>query len=593
MQTEIIFPDYGKNMTDGKLINWYKDEGSHVRKGEALYQVSFSSGSVNCLATASGYLISQNVSVGDTVSSGDVIGIISDSPEEKITEALQEADSFHEDGSIDEDAADNLNASIDDSKEETMTEENLSTFDSTSVDSDKKISEEKINTSDDIAAEDAFVKKIIADDSTTEPVEAPKKSETSQNVDSSSLRNLKSVERKKYLHRKNPFAATPAARFYAKQMGISDNEIRTLKHGSIIRKKDIEHFIEQKRIFEKVQKERELAQQRENNISYTPLMEEPSETVEPKSETVSDEDKSNTVSDQPESGTRVDFSESDLSEDINEQPVHQNDDEKHWDVVKKSKPKKRHQGKKATPIARAMAESYNLDLEQIEGTGRKGEIVRNDVIKAIVRQKNEADSSLAGNKTDNSSISVHETQQEKQSEIEMTQNLSDYNPDAVKNFIDKYGAFIQSEAGHTVTPKIIVAKAAANLLKKNGFSSDIAFLFNENQKTYQTPVFKGAAELTLSELTRKYYDAIQGVRCNRFYQKDFYGAKFIVADQTNDLTNITKGIDILLLNDSENHADLSISNGSGNLPSDFLKQLTEQLSSIEKIEAIIGGGIDD
>lgn len=86
----IIMPKLGFNMSEGKLINWYKKEGESVRKGEALFSIETDKTNIDIEATDEGILRKILIEEGETVSVTLPIAIVAEAAE-NIEETLKAA----------------------------------------------------------------------------------------------------------------------------------------------------------------------------------------------------------------------------------------------------------------------------------------------------------------------------------------------------------------------------------------------------------------------------------------------------------------------------------------------------------------------
>jgi len=91
MAEVIIMPKLGFNMSEGKLVKWYKKEGDNVSKGEALFSIETDKTSIDIEATGDGVvrklLIEEGESVPVTLPIA-VIGRADESIETELAEAL-------------------------------------------------------------------------------------------------------------------------------------------------------------------------------------------------------------------------------------------------------------------------------------------------------------------------------------------------------------------------------------------------------------------------------------------------------------------------------------------------------------------------
>ncbi len=86
----VIMPKLGFNMSEGKLIAWYKKEGESVRKGEALFSIETDKTNIDIEATDEGVIRKILIEEGETVPVTLPIAIVAGA-EESIEEPLKNA----------------------------------------------------------------------------------------------------------------------------------------------------------------------------------------------------------------------------------------------------------------------------------------------------------------------------------------------------------------------------------------------------------------------------------------------------------------------------------------------------------------------
>jgi pyruvate dehydrogenase E2 component (dihydrolipoamide acetyltransferase) len=79
--TEIKMPRFGMTMKQGKLSNWFKQEGDTVQKGESLFEVETEKITNTVQSVASGILFQIVIQVGETVPVGAVLAVVADEGE--------------------------------------------------------------------------------------------------------------------------------------------------------------------------------------------------------------------------------------------------------------------------------------------------------------------------------------------------------------------------------------------------------------------------------------------------------------------------------------------------------------------------------
>ena len=87
MATEVLMPKLGLTMTEGTVVNWLKNEGDQVEKGEELVEILTEKITNVVEAPASGILKKILVGPGETAKVSEPIGIIAAPGEEVEIEA--------------------------------------------------------------------------------------------------------------------------------------------------------------------------------------------------------------------------------------------------------------------------------------------------------------------------------------------------------------------------------------------------------------------------------------------------------------------------------------------------------------------------
>lgn len=86
----IIMPKLGFNMDEGKLVEWYKNEGDAVKKGEPLFSVETDKTNMDIEATGDGIVSALLIQAGDKIPVTLPIAVISAEGED-VSEAVKEA----------------------------------------------------------------------------------------------------------------------------------------------------------------------------------------------------------------------------------------------------------------------------------------------------------------------------------------------------------------------------------------------------------------------------------------------------------------------------------------------------------------------
>lgn len=90
MANLIIMPKLGFNMSEGRLVRWYKNEGDAIKKGEALFSVETDKTSIDIESTCDGYVRKLFIDEGDTLGVTLPIAIVG-GKSESIDEIMKEA----------------------------------------------------------------------------------------------------------------------------------------------------------------------------------------------------------------------------------------------------------------------------------------------------------------------------------------------------------------------------------------------------------------------------------------------------------------------------------------------------------------------
>lgn len=76
MATDILMPQLGTDMTEGKLLRWLKHEGEAVAEGEPLAEVETDKVNIELEAENTGVLRRILVQEGETAAVGTTIGML-------------------------------------------------------------------------------------------------------------------------------------------------------------------------------------------------------------------------------------------------------------------------------------------------------------------------------------------------------------------------------------------------------------------------------------------------------------------------------------------------------------------------------------
>jgi pyruvate dehydrogenase E2 component (dihydrolipoamide acetyltransferase) len=84
MVTEVILPKMGQTMEAGTIVDWLKEEGDEVRRGEVLFAVESDKATLEIEATSRGFLRKILVHSGETVPVLTVVGLITRTADEPL-----------------------------------------------------------------------------------------------------------------------------------------------------------------------------------------------------------------------------------------------------------------------------------------------------------------------------------------------------------------------------------------------------------------------------------------------------------------------------------------------------------------------------
>jgi len=79
--SQIVMPPLGDTTDEIRLLQWFKQEGDAIAKGETLFEVETDKSNVQIDALRSGVLRKIVVSAGSTTSVGTIVGWITDANE--------------------------------------------------------------------------------------------------------------------------------------------------------------------------------------------------------------------------------------------------------------------------------------------------------------------------------------------------------------------------------------------------------------------------------------------------------------------------------------------------------------------------------
>ena len=89
MSETIIMPKLGMTMTEGTIVEWYKEVGDPVNEGEAVLMISSEKLNQEVEAPISGILLAKNAEVDDQLEVGAPIAVIGEEGEVIVTNEVQ------------------------------------------------------------------------------------------------------------------------------------------------------------------------------------------------------------------------------------------------------------------------------------------------------------------------------------------------------------------------------------------------------------------------------------------------------------------------------------------------------------------------
>ncbi len=76
---DVLMPQLGETVAEGKITQWFKAAGDTVKPGEALFEIETDKTSMEVEATAAGVLAEIRAGQGETVPVGTIVAVISES----------------------------------------------------------------------------------------------------------------------------------------------------------------------------------------------------------------------------------------------------------------------------------------------------------------------------------------------------------------------------------------------------------------------------------------------------------------------------------------------------------------------------------
>lgn len=78
MTSDIILPKLGLTMEEAKIVSWLKELGDEIEEDDVIMEVETDKATLEVESPGKGFLVAKKVSIGDSVSVGEVIGVLSD-----------------------------------------------------------------------------------------------------------------------------------------------------------------------------------------------------------------------------------------------------------------------------------------------------------------------------------------------------------------------------------------------------------------------------------------------------------------------------------------------------------------------------------
>src|SRR5262249_59236740 len=75
---DVLMPQLGETVAEGKIIKWFKSAGEQVRPGDNLFEIETDKVSMEVPSTTSGVLAEIRVPAGAVAPVGAVVGVIAD-----------------------------------------------------------------------------------------------------------------------------------------------------------------------------------------------------------------------------------------------------------------------------------------------------------------------------------------------------------------------------------------------------------------------------------------------------------------------------------------------------------------------------------
>ena len=75
---DVLMPQLGETVAEGKIVKWFKSAGDDVKPGENLFEIETDKTSMEVPATSAGTLTDIRFQVGETAKVGAVVAVIND-----------------------------------------------------------------------------------------------------------------------------------------------------------------------------------------------------------------------------------------------------------------------------------------------------------------------------------------------------------------------------------------------------------------------------------------------------------------------------------------------------------------------------------
>ncbi len=89
MPSNILMPKGGQTTDESVLLNWKKNVGDKIQRGDVLFEIETDKAVMEVESFAGGILLEQRYKEGDTVEAGEVVAVIGEASETKVSEPVK------------------------------------------------------------------------------------------------------------------------------------------------------------------------------------------------------------------------------------------------------------------------------------------------------------------------------------------------------------------------------------------------------------------------------------------------------------------------------------------------------------------------